>query len=59
MTDINDLVQEFWRTSSDGAIGASFFEMFRLLEILKNGFNCLKVCFNIVSFFTTAADKDV
>ena len=32
MTDINDIVQEFWRTSSDGAIGASFFEMFRLLE---------------------------
>ena len=35
MTDINDLVQEFWRTSSDGAVGASFFEMRRLYEILE------------------------
>ena len=35
MTDINDLVQEFWRTSSDRAVGASFFEMRRLYEILE------------------------
>ena len=35
MTDINDLVQEFWRTSSDGAVGAPFFEMRRLYEILE------------------------
>ena len=35
MTDINDLVQEFWRTSSDGAVGESFFEMRRLYQILK------------------------
>ena len=35
MTDINDLVQEFWRNSSDGAVGASFFEMRRLYEILN------------------------
>ena len=40
MTDINDLVQEFWRTSSDRAVGASFFEMRRLYEILEG---CLKV----------------
>ena len=36
MTDINNLVQEFWRTSNDGADGAPFFEMRRLLEILQN-----------------------
>ena len=35
MTDINDLVQEFWRTSSDGADRASFFEMRFLLEVLE------------------------
>ena len=35
MTDINDLVQEFWRTSSDGAVGAALFEMRRLYEILE------------------------
>ena len=40
MTDINDLVQEFWRTSSDGAVGAALFEMRRLHEILKD---CLNV----------------
>ena len=34
MTDINDLVQEFWRTSSDRAVGA-FFEMRRLYEVLE------------------------
>ena len=35
MTDINELVQEFWRTSSDGDVGAPFFEMRRLYEILE------------------------
>ena len=35
MTDIKDLVQEFWRTSSDAAVGASFFEMRLLYKILK------------------------
>ena len=35
MTDINDLVQEFWSTSNVGAIVASFFEMRRLHEILE------------------------
>ena len=35
MTDINDL-QEFWRTSSGGAVGASFSEMRRLHEILED-----------------------
>ena len=38
MTDINDLVQEFWRTSSDGAVAASFFEMRRVVEILQKVF---------------------
>ena len=35
MTDINDLVKEFWSTSSDGDVGASLFEMRRLHEILE------------------------
>ena len=38
MADMNDLMQEFWRTSSDGAVGASFFAMLRLLEILQKCF---------------------
>ena len=46
LTDIDDLVQEFWRTSSDGAVGASFFAMRRLLEILQE---CLEVCLIVVS----------
>ena len=40
MTDINDLLQEFWRTSNEGADGASLFEMRRLHEILEE---CLEV----------------
>ena len=36
MTDIDNLEREFWRTSSDGADGAPFFEMRRLFEILQN-----------------------
>ena len=35
MTDINDLVQEFWSTSSDGDVGESLFGMRRLHEILE------------------------
>jgi hypothetical protein len=47
MTDINDLVQELWGTSSD--VGASFFAMRRLLEILQGcvSFGNLEVCFSI------------
>ena len=45
MTDIYDLVQEFW-TSSDGAVGASFIAMRRLLEILQ--LVLWKVCFDII-----------
>ena len=56
MTDINDLVQEFWRNSSDGVVGQSFFEMRRLLEILRDYFNNLKVCFDIISVFAIAVE---
>ena len=51
MEDINDLVQEFcqWRTSSDGVVGASFFEMRRLLEILQD-------CFDLEVSFGTFCD---
>ena len=41
MRDIDNLVQEFWRTSSDMDVGASFFAMHRLHLILEN---CLEVC---------------
>ena len=60
MTDINDLVQEFWRTSSDGTVGASFFAMCRLLEILQGCFDLLEVRIDFISVFVTAvysADK--
>ena len=50
MTDINDLVQEFW-TSSDGAVGASFIAMCRLIGILRRCFGFLKVCFEIILVF--------
>jgi hypothetical protein len=49
VTDINDLLQEFWRTSSDRAVGASFFAMRCLRETFQ-------VCFYIVSVFATAVD---
>jgi hypothetical protein len=56
MKDINNLVQEFWRTSSDGDVGASFFEMRRLLEILQVCSDNFYVCFVILSVFATAVD---
>ena len=37
MIDVNDLVQEFLRTLSDGAVGASFFEI-RLLHRILEGY---------------------
>ena len=49
MTDINDLVQEFWRTSCDEAVGANFFAMRRLHEILQKCSDILEVCFVIIS----------
>ena len=56
MTDINDSVLEFWRTSSDEVVGASFFAMRRLLEILQGCSDFLAVCFDINSVSATAAD---
>ena len=56
MTDINGLVQEFWRTSSDGDVRTSFLAMRRLFEILQECFNILKVCFDIISIFATVVD---
>ena len=44
MTDICSLVQEFWRTSTDGAVGVSFFAMHRLFEILQ-------VCYDVLFQF--------
>ena len=54
MTDINDLVQEFW-TSINGTVGASFFAMRRLLEILQGCFDFLEVCFDIISAFVSVS----
>ena len=62
MRDINDLVQEFWRLSSDGAVGASFFAMYRLHGILKECLDISEVCFDIISIFATTvhlADKNL
>ena len=53
MTDINDLVQEFSRASSD--VGASFFAMRRLLEVLQRCFDSSEVCFHII--FWTANNR--
>jgi hypothetical protein len=55
MTDVNDL-QEFWRTSSGGAVGASFFAMRRLFEILQKCFDKLGVCFDIIFVFAITVD---
>ena len=46
ITDIDNLVKEFRRISSD--VGASFFAMRRLLDILQD---ILEVCFDIISIF--------
>ena len=53
MTDINNLVQEFRRTSRD--IGESLFAMRRLFEILQKCFG-IWVCFNIITVFATAVN---
>jgi hypothetical protein len=60
MTDINVLVQEFWKTSSDGSgreLGAPFFAMLRLLRILKKCLDILKVCFDITFVFASAVRR--
>ena len=56
ITDINNLVQDFWRTSSDGADGAPFFEMRRLLEILQNFIS--DVSFIFISVFPSCQFTD-
>ena len=50
MTDIDDLAQDLCRTSNDGTVGAPFFEMRRLLEILQKCIGLFEVCFDIVYF---------
>ena len=48
MSDIDNLVQEFWRISSDNDVGASFFAMRRLRIILE----CyLEVCLYYFRFY--------
>ena len=44
MTDINNLVQEFWKISSDGAVDVFFPPMGCLMRILK-------VCLDIIFIF--------
>ena len=55
MTEISDLVQEFWRTSTDGidASAESLFAMCRLFEILHK---CLDNFEVYISFSVTAVD---
>ena len=50
MTDINDLLGGV-KTSSNGSVGASFFAIGRLLEILEECFRSMQVCFDIISVF--------
>ena len=54
MTDIGDLVEELRRTSSD--VGASFFAMRRLLDILQD---ILQVCFSNFATAVDLADKNL
>ena len=58
MIDINDLVQESWNTSSDGGVGAPFFEMRRLLRLLEILQNISHVCFVIISVFASRGLTD-
>ena len=53
---INDLVQDFWRTSSDVDVGASIFAMRRLHDILQRCFVASEVCFDVISIFANAVD---
>ena len=45
MTDVNDLVQEFWGTSNDGVDGAPLFAMLCLHDILQNALESVDVRF--------------
>ena len=55
--DINGLVEDFWRTSSDRADGESFRAMRCLLEILQDYYDILKVCFYFISVYATAYNR--
>ena len=49
VTDINDLVQEFWRISSDVDVGvSSFFAMRELFCILERCCNIVKVRYDVI-----------
>ena len=50
MSDINDLVREFWRNSSHGAVGASFYALRFLFEILQHGVLLFWKCVVIIPF---------
>ena len=55
MTDVNNLVQEFWSTSNDGAVwlfGTSFFPMRRLFGVLQKCLGILEVRSSIISVFS-------
>ena len=52
MRDIDELTQEFWRTSSDGNVGPSF-AMRCFHDTLQH---CLEVCFDNISVLATAFD---
>ena len=54
MKDVNDLVQEFWRTSRDG-VGATFFAMRHLFKILQECYENLEVCFDILFPFLSCS----
>ena len=54
MTDINNVLQEFWRTSSDAE--PSLFAMRCLLDILQTCLDNLDVCFDTISVIATATD---
>ena len=41
IADINDLVQEFWMSSRDGAVGESFVAMCHLRKILQVGYDII------------------
>ena len=46
MTDIHNLMHEFWRISADEVNGESIFAMCRVQEILRR---CLEVCLFLVT----------
>ena len=58
--EINDFVQEFWRTSSNGAVdsesSSNFFALRRLLDILQESLDFLEVCILFPLFATAVAN---